>query len=338
MQFGVFDHLDADGTALGTLYANRLKLIEAYERIGLYCYHLAEHHATPLGMSPSPSVFLAAAAQRTSTLLLGPLVYTLALYHPLRLAEEICMLDHLSGGRLQLGVGRGVSPIELSMFGVEVAKGQARYVEAYDVVMKALTSTLLNHEGEAFQFRDVPIQMAPLQKPHPPLWYGVGNPDATAWVAQQGINAVCLAPPKIVRTITDRYRAEWSRLGRSVEAMPMLGLVRHLVIADTDDEALAIARRAYAYWHRSFWYLWNEHNKLGVKPPFAAYPPSFDELIARDQAIAGSPETVRNKLRAQVDESGATYVLLDLAFGDLTLAESMRTVDLFAQHVKPAFA
>src|ERR1700720_768699 len=114
MEFGVFDHLDRHGGALADYYEDRLKIAEAYDRAGFYAYHLAEHHSTPLGMSPSPSVFLSAVIQRTRRLRIGPLVYLLPLYHPLRLIEEVCMLDNLSGGRLQLGVGRGISPIELA--------------------------------------------------------------------------------------------------------------------------------------------------------------------------------------------------------------------------------
>ena len=140
MQFGVFDHMDASGEPLAELFENRLKLAEAYDRLGLYALHVAEHHSTPLGMSPSPSVFLALAAQRTKRLRLGPLVYTLPLYHPLRLAEEICTLDHLSGGRLELGVGRGVSPLEIASFGVDPQQSQAMYLETYQVVMQALGS------------------------------------------------------------------------------------------------------------------------------------------------------------------------------------------------------
>jgi hypothetical protein len=97
IQFGVFDHLDVGAAPLGQHYENRLRLIEAYDRLGLRTYHLAEHHATPLGLAPSPSVFLAAVAQRTQRLRFGPLVYTLSLHHPLRVAEEICMLDNMSG-------------------------------------------------------------------------------------------------------------------------------------------------------------------------------------------------------------------------------------------------
>ena len=92
MKFGVFDHMDYAGTPLGQLYADRLQLLEAYDRAGLHGYHLAEHHSTPLGCAASPGLFLAAAAQRTRTLRFGPLVYLLPFYHPLRLAEEIALL------------------------------------------------------------------------------------------------------------------------------------------------------------------------------------------------------------------------------------------------------
>ena len=113
MKIGAFDHLDASGRPLHRHYEERLALAERFDAAGLHAYHLAEHHGTPLGMGSSPSVFMAAATQRTKRLKLGPMVYCLPLYHPLRVFEEICMLDQMSEGRLQLGVGRGISPIEL---------------------------------------------------------------------------------------------------------------------------------------------------------------------------------------------------------------------------------
>ncbi len=113
MKFGVFDHLDDANIPQEQLFDNRLRLVEAYDRAGFHAYHVAEHHATPLGVAPSPGVWLAAIAQRTKRLRFGPLVYLLPLYHPLKLLEEICMLDPMSSGRLLIGVGRGISPIEL---------------------------------------------------------------------------------------------------------------------------------------------------------------------------------------------------------------------------------
>src|SRR5947207_2260772 len=116
LSFGVFDHLDASGAPLRNFYEDRLNLIELYDRLGFYCYQVAEHHSTPLGMAPSPSVLMAAVSQRTKRINFGPLVYTLPLYHPIRLIEEICMLDHMSGGRLQFGVGKGISPIAVRYY------------------------------------------------------------------------------------------------------------------------------------------------------------------------------------------------------------------------------
>ena len=114
VQFGLFDWIDRRAAPLAQIYEDRLQLIEAADEAGFFCYHLAEHHQTPLGMAPSPGLFLAAAAQRTRRIHLGPLVYLLPLYSPLRLLEEICMLDHLSRARLDLAVRHRVSPYELA--------------------------------------------------------------------------------------------------------------------------------------------------------------------------------------------------------------------------------
>ncbi len=334
MKFGVFDHLDASGLPLGEFYENRLRLIEAYERIDIHCYHTAEHHATPLGMCPSPSVFHSAIAQRTKRILFGPLVYTLALYHPLRLAEEICMLDHMSKGRFQVGVGRGISPYELGYYGVDVAHSQSQYHEAYAVVMKALSAEVLTHEGRHFSFRHVPIMMHPVQKPHPPLWYGVGNVEGVAWCVENKVNAVVNGPLPRVREITDRYRKEWAAAGHAPGSMPLVGTTRHLVIAETDGKAMDIARRAYARWYASFMFLWKKHDSA---PQFAAFPEDFDAVHKAGLAAVGSPETVRKLLASEIGQSGVNYLLCRFAFGDLSLQESQRSVDLFAAHVMPHF-
>src|SRR6202162_6673495 len=98
MNLGVFDHMDSSLPPLDRFFEAPLKLVEAYDRAGFYGYHVAEHHATPLGVAPSPGVWLAAVAQRTKRLRFGPLVSLLPLYHPLKLLEEICMLDQINGG------------------------------------------------------------------------------------------------------------------------------------------------------------------------------------------------------------------------------------------------
>src|SRR5229473_5391846 len=148
--FGVFDHVERRGNVIDDLFEGRLKLLEHYDAAGFYGYHVAEHHATPLGMAPSPGVFLAAAAQRTRRIRLGPLVYLLPLYSPLRLTNEICMLDHLSGGRLDLGVGRGVSPFELAYCGVSFMDSREIFEEALAVIVKGLREERLSHRGKHY--------------------------------------------------------------------------------------------------------------------------------------------------------------------------------------------
>jgi alkanesulfonate monooxygenase SsuD/methylene tetrahydromethanopterin reductase-like flavin-dependent oxidoreductase (luciferase family) len=333
MEFGVFDHLDHGTASLGETYEMRLVLAEDYDRAGFYAYHQAEHHSTPLGAAPSPSLFLAALAQRTKRLRFGPLVYTLPLYHPLRLAEEICMLDQMSGGRLQVGIGRGISPHEVRFYGIDPADTQPMYVEALELILKALQSAGqdITFHGRYYTFDSVPIVMAPVQKPYPPLWYGVARPDSVTWAAANGVNIVGNVAVEMMRAITDRYRAEWT--GDPV-ALPLMGTSRHIVVAETDAEALDIARRAYRVWFASFMNLWD---KCGGIPPNARFPDEFDGVVALGKAIAGSPQTVRDTLEAQAAGTGVNYLLCRFAFGDLTLAEARHSVDLFARHVMPEF-
>src|SRR5947207_7318865 len=109
MEFGVFDHLDKNNRPLARYYSERLELIAAYERAGFYAYHVAEHHLTDLGMAPSPSVFLAAVAARTTRLRFGPMIYAAPLYHPLRLLQEDCMRDQFSVEHSVMAFGRGAA-------------------------------------------------------------------------------------------------------------------------------------------------------------------------------------------------------------------------------------
>lgn len=162
----------------------------------------------------SPSVFLAAAIQRTSKIRIGPLVYVLPLHHPLRLYEEICMLDHLSGGRLTVGVGRGGALIEHQRLGVDPALAPAMYHEAFSVLMRAFEADVVDFEGRFYNYKDYVVQMKPVQRPHPPLWYGAPNADAIAWAAAGGVNVVSLGPGARARAISDRYREEWKKLRR----------------------------------------------------------------------------------------------------------------------------
>lgn len=333
MKIGVFDHLDSAGVPLARFYEDRLRLIEQYDRYGFYAYHVAEHHATPLGLAPSPSIFLSAIAQRTRSIRFGSLVYILPLYHPLRLAEEICMLDHMSNGRLQLGVGRGISPIEVGFFGVDVPQAPAMYLESYEVLIKALTHDHIDHEGKYYVFRGVPTVLRPLQQPHPPIWYGVGQIEGVDWCVENRVNAVVNGSFERVRQITDRFRERWASRTDSSGATTLMGTGRHIVVAGTDAAAEDIASRAYARWHHSFMLLWRQHGKA---PQFAQMPEDYKTAVDMGIVVAGSSTTVRQMLLDHVQRTGVNYLLTRFAFGDLSYEESSESLERFVADIKPS--
>lgn len=332
MEFGVFDHLDRDGQPLADFYQSRLRLIEAYDAAGFYAYHLAEHHSTPLGMAPSPSVFLSAVAQRTTRLRFGPLVYAMPLHHPLRLAEEICMLDHLSGGRLEIGFGRGSSQYEIAAYGEDPDIAQEIYAEGIEIVLAALGGGRLDYHGVFHSFDDVPLQIECLQKPHPPIWYGAHSTDSAARAGAKGFNIASLDTATQTATFADSFRAAWQQGGGDPGAPPKIGIVRFITVAETDSQALAIARGAYPQWHASFEYLFRLH---GTRPNHPR-PPEFDAMAARGLAIAGAPDTVAEFLAAEIAKSSADYLIGQFAFGHQAPADCLNSVDLFARQVMPA--
>ncbi len=333
MKLGVFDHMDRGLAPLDQFFEERLKLVEAYDRAGFYGYHVAEHHATPLGVAPSPGVWMAAVAQRTKRLRFGPLVYLLPLYHPIKLLEEICMLDQLSGGRLLLGVGRGISPIELRYYGLDPEQTPGMYAEALEILLRGMTQKTLTFEGKYYQYRDVPMELAPFQTPYPPLWYGLGRAEAVPWAARHKVNIVGNLGGAGMRVLTDRYRAEWAALGNDPADLPLMGVGRHVVVAETDKEALEIAQRGYVKWRASFLKVWIQHDMMPVA--HAIFPERFEEAEAQGRAVAGTPDKVRDFLQRTVDEAGLNYLLCRFAFGDITGAEALASVDLFTRKVMP---
>jgi len=330
MEFGIFDHLDRNLSSLADYYEERLAIVELFDRAGFYAYHLAEHHATPLGMAPSPSVYLAAVGQRTKRLRFGPLVYTLALYHPLRLAEEICMLDQMSRGRFLLGIGKGISPIEVGYYGVDYKNADKMFAESLAIILQALTTKTVNFEGEFFRYKNVPFDVECFQKPHPPLWYGVVNADSAERAAKAGMNIISNSTAAVVKAKVARYIG--THKSAPGMAAPKFGMNRYMVLAETEDAALQIARRSYRRWWSSFMSLWQKHN---TAPTNVSYPPEIDGQIADGRAIATTPAKALELLRGQLAESGANYLVCRFAFGDLSLSESTRSLELFQRHVMP---
>jgi len=330
MEFGVFDHLDKNDSPLSRYYRERLEVIEAYERAGFYAYHVAEHHLTDLGMAPSPSVFLAAVAQRTKRLRLGPMIYAAPLYHPLRLLQEICMLDQMSAGRLEMGFGRGAAAAEIRFFDVDPAQTEKMYEEVVGFILEGLREGAVTVSEEGGRKRRMPLAIPPLQKPHPPLWYGIHSPQAAERVARRGMNVIGLDTVGELAPSFRRFRAVWKET-RGEAPLPKIGIGRFVFVARSAGEALSTARRAYRRWHESFVFL----SRLMGWEHKHPRPPEFDAIAEDGRAFAGTPEAAAEYVQAQMRDSGANYFVGQFAFGDLTQEETLRSIGLFAEEVMP---
>ncbi|HEY0302896.1 MAG TPA: LLM class flavin-dependent oxidoreductase [Rhizomicrobium sp.] len=335
LDFAVFDHLDTNGAPLGSFLDERLRLVEIIERAGFSAYHLAEHHSSPLGMASSPGVFLSAAIQRTHKIKLGPLIYVVPLYHPLRLYEEVCMLDHLSKGRFMLGIGRGGALVEHQRYGIEPTQASAIYQEAFAVLMRAFETDVLDFEGKFFTFKDFVIQAKPYQLPHPPIWYGAPSPDAIGWAVPKAINVVSLGPAVRAKAISDRYRKDWRDLGRGEADLPRIGITRHVVVAESDAQAQRIARDAYPRWRAAMEFLWKRSGQDFLLKEI--YPMAFDDLQAIGHGIAGSPATVRDYIARLERDAGINYVLCQMMFGDMNFSDATHSINLFGAEVMREF-
>lgn len=333
IKFGVFDHMDGNGQDIGQQYRDRLELIEAYDRAGFYAYHLAEHHGTPLGLASSPGVFLAAVSQRTRNLRFGPMVYTLSIYHPMRAIEEICMLDQLSRGRLELGIGRGISPIEMGFYGVG-EESREIYEEVIEIILQGLSGERLNYQGKYFSFDDVPMELKPVQQPHPPLWYGVAHPERVISAVANKMNIITNGPAGVVRKTTDRFKAEWLNSPFAEEALPLVGMSRHIVIGRTEKEAIETAEPAYRKWWSSLLHLWRLHD---IQIPIN-FPEDFEEARAAKHCIVGTVQSVRDTLGSEIEEAGVNYLLCRIAFGDLPKEVSMQSAAFMRSEIMPAFS
>lgn len=329
MKFGLFDHLDHTSAAMTEQYEDRLKFAEQCDANGFYAYHVAEHHVTPLGLAPSPLLYLAAMAQRTSKLRFGPLVLPLPLYHPLRLYEEICMLDQLSAGRLELGVGKGISPHEITAFGQDATRAQDRFEECLAFLDHAFTEQTLNFDGEFHSFSNLPLPLKPVQLPHPPMWYGVLKPSSAQWAARRGMNVVCGAGPVAdAKAAIEAYRNAYSGKGE-----PLAGLLRQIVIAPDQKTARHRAAPAFDVFRKNFISLWDHFND-----PLAQQllPDDMDAIIQHGEAIVGTPAQVLDRLGEELEFTGANYLVCRFAFGSLSIEHIGESLSLFCDEIKPA--
>ena len=332
MRYGIFDWVEHHPRlAPGEVFAHKLALAEAADQAGFHAYMLAEHQGTPLSIDASPALLLAAMSQRTRRLRLGALTFCLPWYDPYRFYNEVCMLDQLSGGRLELGVGRGVSPIESLIFGLaDMEASRARYRETLDFFFSACHS-----EKVIFRGQEVELYNKPVQKPYPPLWFPSSNKDSIDFTARHGYHTAVISSHAEAKARFAQYREVWEKNrnepGRhnAHVAEPFLARTQHLVIAESEKEAVDAGVAAYETWKGHIHHLTRKHGRPDVMPldPFA------ESSLMR--LIAGTPEQVTQKLKDVILQSGMNYLLCVFSFGDLPPATAMRSLELFAAEVRP---
>lgn len=340
MHFSLFDWLEHDGRPLGETLEDRLRMLEHAEALGFHAYHLAQHEGTPLSLNGAPSVVLAAVAARTQRLRLVPTTYCLPWFNPLRLYHEICLLDHLSRGRLEVGIGRGASPIEGRYYGIEsVDQARSMAQEVMDILLLAFRSDVLTYHGKHFSYEGLELYDKPYQTPYPEFWYPSSNIESAEFIGAHGFHTSHnFAPNAVAKTHLDRVRAAYaahaSDAGRmnGHAASPHVTNTRHVYVAATDGQAIDEARPAFDLWAQHISHL---SGRFSDRPRDGL---SLEARIANGTALVGSPETVRKAVQAMVDETGINYFLGVFAFGNLPLDRVQRSMSLFAAEVIPAFA
>ena len=345
MKIGLFDHVEYGERPLSELFDERLEFAKLADEAGFYCLHVAEHHQTPLNMVPVPGVYLGALARTTRNIRMGPLVYLLPLYSPLRMIEEICMLDHLSHGRLDVGVGRGVSPYELKFHKIVHDQSRDIFIDAFKCISAGLTTDLLSYKGENYFYEKVPIAMRPLQQPHPPFWYASSSEIGSVWAGDHGLHFVTLGPTPSAKANIDAYKKALAKRGGPVQPKSefpggaVIGVMRHVFVGETDAEAHRFGKPAMDYHLGNMnWLRVNQGDTNLTSRLKIPHGESFEDCLANGSVIAGSPATVRAAIEGHAKELGVNYLVTYLFMGTMSLADAKRSFALFRNEVMPHLA
>ena len=292
---------------LATVYARALERIEIMDRTGYDAVWLAEHHFSSFSVCPSVHMLGVLAAARTRRLRIGTGVSLAPFYHPLRLAEEVALLDLLSGGRVNWGAGRGFARIEFEAFGVPPDESTSRFRETVQIVLKAWTEERLSFAGEHFRFDGIEVLPKPAQRPHPPVWMAASSEGAIEWAAGRGFS-ILMDPHSSAAEIGRKRRlyagrltaAGFSENGRDIPMARLVALGRNAA------EAAAVARNGAQWIVNS--YLGAQHRPVMQ----SSFSPKGVDPVRRylDEVILhGTPDAVVGQILRLRDEIGLDYLL-----------------------------
>lgn len=224
--------LPGSGQSLAELYRDHLEEAVLAEELGFDAVWASEHHFSPDAWSPAPFPFLSAVAARTRRVRLGTYVLLLPLHNPLRIAEDVAVLDNLSNGRVDLGVGVGSSPREFKTFGVPIENRLGRTFEALRIIEKCFAGEEFSHAGKYYDFPDVHMTTTPVQRPGPPILVAAMGPQSVAWTARRGYHMAAGAGRG-----HDYYLAALRQHGHDPASKTIASIPIRVHVADTREAA-----------------------------------------------------------------------------------------------------
>jgi alkanesulfonate monooxygenase SsuD/methylene tetrahydromethanopterin reductase-like flavin-dependent oxidoreductase (luciferase family) len=296
--------------AIETVYERALQRIEIMEGSGYDAVWLAEHHFHSFSVCPSVHMMGLQVAARTRRLRIGTAVSLAAFYHPLRLAEEVALLDIFSGGRVNWGAGRGFDRTEFRAFGVTPEESAERFYESVEIVLKAWSNERLTHQGRYYNFVDVEVLPKPRQKPHPPVWLAASSEEAIRRAAAKGFT-ILMDPHSSHREIARKrelYRAGLEAGGRSIEGRE-IPIARFVAIANTSREAEEVARRGARWVVGSYAHPQDVSKLEAIDPKMAEVRVDPAERYLDGVIVYGTPEAVTDQLKRLREEMFLDYLL-----------------------------
>ncbi len=352
MRFGTYFFLQAPpGHRHADIIQRELQQMVWSEQLGFDEVWLTEHHFIDYGLSVDPATLASAIASRTSRVRIGLAAAILPFHDPIRLAEQLALVDIISGGRLDVGVGRGNRPSEFTGYRIPQVESRERFDEAVQIIQRAWTEERFAYHGRFFQIPEVRVIPKPLQRPHPPLYQVCVSPDSIESTALRGwpmLNSILFGGLEQVVASRDRYVTTLQKAGRSPAEIASLldrwGVSRQIYVAPTDAQALAEAKDAEMWYQESFRKFVIperiEDSHPTLQPAFRAMADrlskiTWESLVAETLAF-GSPETVARHLE-QMRQIGVGQVLCWMNFGGLPEEKIRRSMDLFAREVMPRF-
>lgn len=321
-----------------------LEQIELAEELGYDAIWLTEHHFSQYGRAAIPAL-AAQAIARTRNIRIGAAVVVLPFHHPIRVAEDWATLDHLSGGRVDVGIGRGNQPAEFKGFDIPMNEAEQRFTEALKILKMAWTKESFSFDGSYWKIPEVKVLPKPITKPHPPLWQAALSDYTVEKVINRNINGLIgpyLCPYETLKT---NYFDVWHSL-RAQAGQPNLKMAHNefVYVGNSDDEVKRDIQDEVMWYIRTAAKIWGERDRSHVAKQYANYNDilewldvvSFDEVY-NNLGMFGTPERVKNKVRWMRDEGGVDQLINFMWFGGLTQEKVLRNMTLFAQEVMPEF-